>query len=676
MQVASQAEAMMEKLSKEREVVAKNCTDTSDAVKAFFNKTREVLNQREKALLSTVQKYSDIKLTKFDIHHQKLLDNRKAILRLVDSIEKLLQRSQMEDVSMLTRKQMITEELDVHQQSVLSIQDTLIESKHAHAFLSFKEDYRFMQPLSEISTLNECRREPDSVFLSVRQVVVAEDEDPYLDVPLRFEDVDSAEPQQVIRVDETKPEVFSQVAHTGDDTYDTPRAISSLPKTGQPNANASSRRRLPQPKPFPPIHEQTYDTPRSCTVLSSPNDTYSVPRPTTKPVVPPRKVVPATRSYSESDQRDRILEESDDEYEPFILPPIPKPRTKPPPLPPNHPSRSGKPVPKPRFATFERSSSTETAGTPPGKQLADNRKRSKTLPPAVSQNSPALPLKVKPDVVEPIMIVGSEQMSWPFSHETIYPCGVCCMSIHDTLVVTDVFNHCLRLIDAKGKFIEKIGREGRSGGQFKEPGGVAVSDDDHIFVAERDNPRVQKFNSMGKYILKFGQKALWGSQLSDPWGVALSFNGNVYVSDWEKNRIYVYQRNGKCVNIIGKDDGFLKFPAGITFDKRGRLLIADRGNHCVWVLTPEGDLVEKIGRAGQLHYPYGIAVKQDGTLIVTESGNSRVAIFSPTGEFLRHVGGPGSEPGLFNHPRHVCVNSMGHVIIADEMNQRIQIFQL
>lgn len=164
----------MEALFKDREMVAKNCTDTSHTVKTFFNKTREVLNQREKALLSTIQKYSDVKLTKFDLHYQKLVENRKAILRLVDSIEKLLQQSQVEDVGILTEKQAIAEELDMHQQSVLSIQDMLVESKSAHAFLSYKEDYRFLQPLSEIGTLNECRREPDSIFLSMRRVVVTE----------------------------------------------------------------------------------------------------------------------------------------------------------------------------------------------------------------------------------------------------------------------------------------------------------------------------------------------------------------------------------------------------------------------------------------------------------------------------------------------------------------------
>ena len=145
---------------------------------------------------------------------------------------------------------------------------------------------------------------------------------------------------------------------------------------------------------------------------------------------------------------------------------------------------------------------------------------------------------------------------------------------------------CIRLIDCNGTFIEKIGKEGRGGGEFKEPSAVAVTEDNHIFVAERDNPRVQKFTATGKYLMKFGQKALWGTQLSDPFGIALSPDGNIYVSDWDKNVIFVFQNNGKLLFTIGKDDNTIKFPAGIAFDKQGRLLVADRSSHCVWILTP------------------------------------------------------------------------------------------
>jgi len=27
-----------------------------------------------------------------------------------------------------------------------------------------------------------------------------------------------------------------------------------------------------------------------------------------------------------------------------------------------------------------------------------------------------------------------------------------------------------------------------------------------------------------------------------------------------------------------------------------------------------------------------------------------------------------------NHPRHICINSKGEIVVADELNQRLQVF--
>ena len=108
---------MLQQLHRDKENVSSNSTATTDAVRLFFEKMRKVLSQREKALLSTIQKYGDIKLTRLDTHHQKLREHHDAILEVVDKIEKMIQNG--ENVDVLLQKQAISEELDVHQQSVL-----------------------------------------------------------------------------------------------------------------------------------------------------------------------------------------------------------------------------------------------------------------------------------------------------------------------------------------------------------------------------------------------------------------------------------------------------------------------------------------------------------------------------------------------------------------------------
>ena len=700
---------MAQQLHKDKDAVSQNCSTTTDTVRAFFEKMRKALNQREKALLSTIHRYNDTKLTKLDTQHQKLQEHRVAILQVVDKIKKMIQNG--ENMKVMLQKQALSEELDVHQQAVLSISDLLTESQVSLSFLSFKEDNVLCQQTSEVGMLNECQRSPDDVaFLSVRRLLVSEEEDPYLDVPLRFEDEGTSAPQKTMRFDETSQPSEQFI----DKTYDVPKSpfhpktdsaqkppVASRSKTDNPPKPSRSKiDDVPKPPvpsrskvddvttpPIPP-RPQTYDVPKPpipahsqahssspFSPLSTGYDTYDVPRSLpenpTKPkfaTLPNLRSTPRSLSFPEEPSETTIEEESDEDYEPLLEFPIPKPRVKPPPLPPNHPNKSkNKPVPRPRKQLMA-SASTSSLG----------KRRSQTLPATIS--SPLGQPPIMPTIVQPILVIGNEQLSWPFSHETVYPCGVSCTSIHDTLVVSDVFNHCLRLIDRKGKFIEKIGREGRAGGQFKEPSAVAITDDNHILVAERDNPRIQMFTTTGKYLTKFGHKTLWGSQLSDPLGIAIMPNGSIFVTDWDKNRVYVYQNNGKYITMLGKDDGFFKCPAGIAINRHGHLLVTDRYHHCIWVLTASGDVINKIGSKGslpgQLFYPYGITVTENGSIVVTESGNHRISVFSSKGDFVRCFGQAGTAEGMFDHPRHVCVNSRGHIIVADEMNQRIQVFEL
>ena len=760
----------MKLLYHERDVVSANGSATGNAIHSLFDKMRENLNKRESALLHTVQKYTDIKLTKLDNHYQKLESDRSAIVKVLGTIEAMLKDT--ENTNVLVERQAICEELDLHQQSILSMSESPEDFTQSNTFLVFKEDHSLQYPISELGILSECRREANSLFLTVRRVVVTEDEDPYLDVPLRFEDGDSSGKSQ--QTDKEEPSLTSGL--TEESCYDFPRPLSPQPKIElpklppKPKSEASltpsiskgtapplppkptycSRKPIQQeyplpplhgpkpvhsPKPFPraansspgslklpqcspetpgtndllalnippnasrlPVHQKipprnprkyyssdgsdVYDIPRPLEQL----DTYDVPRrsETSETYDIPRRSTIETHDTPHPHRHLRTQRSlpdhhcvtdngsDEDSYEPVIdIAPVAKPRKKPPPLPPNHPSKQEKPVPRPRLGTVHASKSCfdVTAGI---------KVRSRTFPVGIS--TPLLPVQPeKAELLPPVSIIGKDVLCMGLSHECVYPKGVYCMS-DDTLAVTDVFNHCLRLVDTHGKFAKKIGREGRGGGQFKEPSAVVVTPEDHILVAERDNPRVQKFSAAGKYIFKFGQKALWGSQLSDPLGLAVSLDGNIYVSDWDKNAILVFTKTGKLKFTIDTKDSGPWFPAGIAFDKQGRLLVVDRKIHCVWILTPDGEYVGAIGSMGTqpgcLYYPYGIAVNSEGNIIVTESGNNRISVFSPTGIILECFGNLGTEPGMFDHPRHVCVNSKDQVIVADEMNQRLQVFDI
>ena len=76
-------------------------------------------------------------------------------------------------------------------------------------------------------------------------------------------------------------------------------------------------------------------------------------------------------------------------------------------------------------------------------------------------------------------------------------------------------------------------------------------------------------------------------------------NGDVYVAESHANvetpnlvgRISVFDRNGKFLRVIGKTGtgpGEFRTPHAIEFDSQGRLIVADRHNHRIQILTKAG----------------------------------------------------------------------------------------
>ena len=146
---------------------------------------------------------------------------------------------------------------------------------------------------------------------------------------------------------------------------------------------------------------------------------------------------------------------------------------------------------------------------------------------------------------------------------------------------------------------------------------------------------------------------------------------------------FVVSPEGKLVKSFG--DSMYRLAHGIRVDKEGFIWITDNTDNIVQKLSPDGKVLMTLGKAGStgdnnsqemFDGPADVFVAANGDIFVADGyRNSRVVQFSKEGKFIKKIGGvKGTEPGQFNVPHSVVVDSTGRIIIADAENSRIQVF--
>lgn len=185
--------------------------------------------------------------------------------------------------------------------------------------------------------------------------------------------------------------------------------------------------------------------------------------------------------------------------------------------------------------------------------------------------------------------------------------------------------------------------------------------------------------SSGRLEKVWGRRGISQGRLQKPRAITIDAEDHLYLVDMTA-RIQVFDRNGNYlrgwqtpVHVAGR-------PTGLSFDRRGRLLVADTHYYRVLVYSPEGTLLETFGGVhGQSPGEFGLVTDavadSQGNLYVSEYGEyDRIQKFSPDGSFLLQWGGHGSQPGQFMRPQNMVVDEHDHLWVADACNHRIQIF--
>ena len=204
----------------------------------------------------------------------------------------------------------------------------------------------------------------------------------------------------------------------------------------------------------------------------------------------------------------------------------------------------------------------------------------------------------------------------------------------------------VHLFDATGKEVRSFG-----GGMFVWPHGIHVDKEGNVYVADSRAPTaaevskqpsegkkgsvVVKFSPQGQVLMTLGMPGIKGNppmMLTEPTDVVTDpANGDIYVAESHTDvedpnlvgRISVFDRTGKFLRTIGKTGtgpGEFRTPHAVEFDSQGRLIVMDRHNHRVQVLTKQGQFITEYPEFGR---GSGLAIDANDTIYVADSESDK-----------------------------------------------------
>ena len=232
-------------------------------------------------------------------------------------------------------------------------------------------------------------------------------------------------------------------------------------------------------------------------------------------------------------------------------------------------------------------------------------------------------------------------------------------------------NNRVRRIDPEG-VIETIAGDGVE--EFGGDGGpaidaqlaptdVAVDAAGNVYIADAGNHRVRRIGTDGiiETVAGNGGADFGGdggpateAALNTPIDVAVDAAGNLYIADYDNHRIRRVGPDGVITTIAGTGvAGFggdggpataarLHYPIGVAVDAAGNVYVADRANHKVRRIGPDGIIqtvagsgVEGFGGDGGpavdalLDSPLDVAVDAARALYIADYANSRIRVVDP-----------------------------------------------
>lgn len=208
----------------------------------------------------------------------------------------------------------------------------------------------------------------------------------------------------------------------------------------------------------------------------------------------------------------------------------------------------------------------------------------------------------------------------------------------DNVWVTDVALQQVFKFSPQGKLLLVLGERGVAGADerhFNRPTDIAVLPDGSFYVSDGyRNTRVAKFSAEGKFQFQWGLPGAGSGEFNIPHAVVVDEIGRVYVADRQNDRIQVFEANGRFIRQIKSRE--IGRPYGLALLSGDRMVVADGGEQPeggpdrsgVAIVARDGRLLQRFGRYGnydgQFRMAHDVATDAEGNIYVVDITGQRV----------------------------------------------------
>ena len=228
------------------------------------------------------------------------------------------------------------------------------------------------------------------------------------------------------------------------------------------------------------------------------------------------------------------------------------------------------------------------------------------------------------------------------------------ISSEDEIFLTDDFGHTVTKYDLNGNILFILGERGThsdtgttnvdyrnikySAGPFNYPTNLVVAEDRSFYVSDGyGNARIHHFNADGVHLRSWGDPGDKPGQFAVPHDLRIASSGDIWVADRENDRLQIFSPEGDFIRQI---EGLAR-PASLDFGPDGEVYVFELGYRAgmfpgnkppcddapggrLSVLTQDGEVLCQIGGgdatsgAGDFYAPHNVRIDRNGDLYLTE----------------------------------------------------------